>query len=157
MTEISKLATVSGQGGLFQITTALKNGVILESLDEKKTRIVAGAQSRVSVLSEISIYTTTAEGSVPLEEVLKSAYSLYGENLQIHSKSEAADLKDFLKSVLKEADFERVYTSDIKKMVAWYHILLKFAPEVLGGGAANLETETKPPKAKGKKSASTAA
>lgn len=134
MIEISKLAAVSGEPGLFQVVSPLKNGVILESLDEKKTRIVAGAQSRVSILSEISVYTTTADGSVPLEEVLKSAYSLYREGIQVHPKSEAADLKSFLLSVLKEADLERVYTSDIKKLVGWYQILLKYAPEVLGAG-----------------------
>ena len=49
--DISKLAAVSGEGGLFVITAALKNGVMMESLDEKKTRIVAGAHSKVSVLS----------------------------------------------------------------------------------------------------------
>ncbi len=143
--EISKLAAVSGQGGLFQITTALKNGVILESVDEKKLRLVAGAQSKVSVLSEISIYTTTAEGSVPLEDVLKSIYGLYQENIPVNPKSDGADLKDFLLSVLKEADIDRVYPSDIKKLVSWYLILCRFAPEVLGAGQeAVAETSAKP-------------
>jgi hypothetical protein len=151
MIEISKLAAVSGQPGLYHITTALKNGVILESLDDARTRIVAGTQSRVSVLSEISIYTTSAEGSVPLEQVLKSAFSIYGAGLKVNPKSDAADLKSFLLSVLKDADTERVYTSDIKKLVSWYQTLLKYAPEVLSSGEEPVVSEAKEegkPKAK---------
>lgn len=157
MTEISKLAAVSGEGGLFVITAALKNGVMMESLDEKKTRIVAGASSKVSVLSEISMYTVTQEGSVPLEQVLKSMYSIYGDKLQVNAKSDAADLRAMLISVLKDADLERVYASDIKKLVSWYHILLKHAPEVLGAGqmsesaepeSGNSEKKTSKPKSK---------
>jgi Domain of unknown function (DUF5606) len=157
MTEITKLAAISGEGGLFVIATPLKNGVMLESLDDKKTKMVAGAHSKVSILSEISIYTTTADGSVPLEDVLKSLFSLYGENLPVTSKSDSADLRKVLTSVLKEADLERVYVSDIKKLVSWYHILVKFAPEVLKASVAEAvepAAEEKAEKPKAKKAAS---
>jgi hypothetical protein len=157
MTEITKLAAISGEGGLFVIATPLKNGVMLESLDDKKTKMVAGAHSKVSILSEISIYTTTADGSVPLEEVLKSLFSLYGENLPVTSKSDSADLRKVLTSVLKEADLERVYVSDIKKLVSWYQILVKFAPEVLKAAVVEAPepvAEEKAEKPKAKKAAS---
>lgn len=157
MTEITKLATISGEGGLFVIATPLKNGVMLESLDDKKTKMVAGAHSKVSILSEISIYTTTSDGSVPLEEVLKSLFSLYGENLPVTSKSDSADLRKVLTSVLKEADLERVYVSDIKKLVSWYQILVKFAPEVLKAAVVEAPepvAEEKAEKPKAKKAAS---
>jgi len=157
MTEITKLAAISGEGGLFVIATPLKNGVMLESLDDKKTKMVAGAHSKVSILSEISIYTTTADGSVPLEEVLKSLFSLYGENIPVTSKSDSADLRKVLTSVLKEADLERVYVSDIKKLVSWYHILVKYAPEVLKSAVVEAPepvVEEKAEKPKAKKAAS---
>jgi len=157
MTEITKLAAISGEGGLFVIATPLKNGVMLESLDDKKTKMVAGAHSKVSILSEISIYTTTSDGSVPLEEVLKSLFSLYGENLPVTSKSDSADLRKVLTSVLKEADLERVYVSDIKKLVSWYQILVKFAPEVLKAAVVEAPepvAEEKAEKPKAKKAAS---
>jgi len=161
MTEITKLAAISGEGGLFVIATPLKNGVMLESLDDKKTKLVAGGHSKVSILSEISIYTTTSDGSVPLEDVLKSLFSLYGENLPVTSKSDSADLRKVLTSVLKEADLERVYVSDIKKLVSWYHILVKYAPEVLKGSVietsepvAEPVSEEKAEKPKAKKTAS---
>jgi hypothetical protein len=64
---------------LFRVLKPTRAGVILESLDEQRTRSVAGPQSRVSLLKEISIYTTDAEGSVPLEEVLRKIYAKYGD------------------------------------------------------------------------------
>ena len=123
MIELSKIAAIAGMGGLFEIKTPLKNGVMMESLDEKKTKVVAGATSKVSILSEISIYTTTADGSVSLESVLKSLNEKYGFDIPANSKSDGADLKKVLKSVLPEVDFDRVYVSDIKKLVIWYGIL----------------------------------
>jgi len=129
MIELSKIAAIAGQGGLFQIKTALKNGVMMESIDEKKTKIVASATSKVSILSEISIYTQTAEGSVSLESVLKSLHEKYSDKLPADSKSDGADLKKLLQSVLKEVDFDRVYVSDIKKLVTWYGILVANVPE----------------------------
>ena len=131
MIELSKIAAIAGMGGLFQIKSALRNGVLLESLDEKKTKIVPGTTSKVSVLSEISIYTTTADGSVSLESILKSLHEKYGTNLPANSKSDGADLKNLLKSVLPEVDFDRVYVSDIKKLVMWYGILVVQAPGLL--------------------------
>lgn len=131
MIELSKIASISGQGGLFKVHTALKNGVVMESMDDKKTKVVASATTKVSILSEISIYTTTADGSVLLEEVLKKMYARYGDVLPVDSKADGADLKKVLLAVLPEADMDRVYTSDIKKLVTWYGILAQQAPEVL--------------------------
>lgn len=132
MTELKKIAALAGQGGLFRISTPLKNGVLLESLDDARTRIVAGTQSRVSVLSEISMYTLSADGSVPLGSVLTALNARYGAGLTVTTKSEPAVLRNLLQEVLPDADFDRVYVSDIRKLVGWYHILVRFAPEVFG-------------------------
>jgi len=131
MMELSKIAAIAGQSGLYIISSPLKNGVLMESLDEKKARSVANATSKVSILSEISIYTITSDGSVPLEQVLKALYVKYGKTLPATAKSDGADLKSLLKSVLEEVDFDRVYVSDIKKLTSWYHILAEHATELL--------------------------
>lgn len=107
-----------------------KSGVILESLDASKTRLVASSNQRVSILSEISIYTTTKEGSTPLIEVFKKIKADFANDIGVDAESEASELKAFLKSVLPEFDESRVYVSDIKKLVKWYSILLSIAPEV---------------------------
>ncbi len=138
--ELSEIASISGKGGLFKVLKPGKSGVLLESLDATKTRIVASATQRLSLLSEISIYTTTKEGTVALEEVLKKIHKDFNNDLGVDSNSDGVELKAFLKSVLPEYDEDRVYVSDIKKLVKWYSVLLEQTPEIFadkGEPAAN--------------------
>lgn len=128
---IADLATVSGKGGLFKVLAPTKSGVILESLDEAKTKMVATTNHRLSLLNEISIYTTTREGNTPLEDVLKKIQQDFGDDPGVDPNSDSDELKAFMKSVLPEYDEGRVYTSDIKKLVRWYALIRKHAPEVL--------------------------
>jgi len=128
--ELSEIASISGKGGLFKVLKPGKSGVLLESLDAAKTRIVASATQRLSLLSEISIYTTTKEGTAALEDVLKKIHKEFNNDLGVDSNSDGNELKSFLKSVLPEFDESRVYVSDIKKLVKWYSILLEVAPEI---------------------------
>ncbi len=128
--ELSEIASISGKGGLFKVLKPGKSGVLLESLDAAKTRVVASATQRLSLLSEISIYTTTKEGTVALEDVLKKIYKDFNNDLGVDGNSDGVELKAFLKSVLPEYDDDRVYVSDIKKLVKWYSVLLEHAPEL---------------------------
>lgn len=127
---LADIATISGKGGLFKILKPSKSGVILESLDETKTKLVATAHHKLSVLNEISIYTTTKEGTVALEDVLKKIHQEFGDDLGLDANAENAELKSFMKAVLPDYDENRVYVSDIKKLVRWYSILRTEAPEV---------------------------
>ncbi|MBL0740859.1 DUF5606 family protein [Chryseolinea lacunae] len=134
---ISEIATVSGKGGLYKVVAPTKSGVILESLDEAKTKLVATTSHRLSLLNEISIYTTTKEGTVGLEDVLKKIHKDFNDDLGVDANADAVELKAFMKAVLPEYDEDRVYVSDIKKLVRWYATILKYAPELL------TETEAK--------------
>lgn len=127
---LADIATISGKGGLFKILKPSKSGVILESLDEAKTKLVATAHHKLSVLNEISIYTNTKEGTVPLEDVLKKINAEFGDDLGLDANADNAELKSFMKAVLPDYDENRVYVSDIKKLVRWYSILRSEAPEV---------------------------
>ncbi|MEM7110350.1 MAG: DUF5606 domain-containing protein [Bacteroidota bacterium] len=129
--EYSDIASVSGKGGLFKIVKPTRTGVILESLDETKKKLVAGATQRVSVLSDISIYTTDQKGSTPLEKVFKEMYEEFEDDLGVDSTSDADELKSFLKHILPEYDDSRVYVSDIKKLVTWYKHIYDQVPELL--------------------------
>lgn len=128
---LSEIATVSGKGGLFKVVAPTKSGVILESLDETKTKLVATASNRLSLLHEISIYTTTKEGTVALQDVLKKIYTDFKGDTGVDSNADSAELKSFMKSILPEYDEARVYTSDIKKLIKWYELIFKYAPEIL--------------------------
>ena len=127
--ELKDIASVAGKGGLFKIVSPTKSGVILESLDEAKAKLVASSNQRISVLSEISIYTHTKEGSTPLLEVFQKIKKDFGDDPGVDAESDGSALKSFLKSVLPDFDESRVYISDIKKLVKWYAIVLKQAPE----------------------------
>ena len=133
-----EIATVAGKPGLYKILKPTRSGVILETLDEKKAKLVAGMSMRVSVLSDISIYTLTEEGAEPLESVMKKIEAEYSGDTGVDASSSDSELRAFLKSVLPDFDQERVYLSDIKKLNAWYQQIRKSAPEVL---QENTETE----------------
>jgi hypothetical protein len=127
---LAEIATVSGKGGLFKVVAPTKSGVILESLDEAKTKMIATTNHRLSLLNEISIYTTTKEGTVALDAIIKKIHKDFGNDIGINANADPAELKSFLKSILPEYDEDRVYVSDIKKLVKWYEIMLKYTPEV---------------------------
>jgi hypothetical protein len=124
------IASVAGKPGLYKIVSPTRSGVVLEALDEKKTKLVAGMSMRVSVLKDISIYTLNEEGAEPLESVMKKIEANYQGDTGVDASATDAELRAFLKSVLPEFDQDRVYVSDIKKLNAWYLIIYKNCPEV---------------------------
>jgi hypothetical protein len=124
------IASVAGKGGLFKVLKPSKSGVILESMDEKKSKLVVGADARVSILSEISIYTYSDEGSEPLETVMKKIHAEFDGDTGLDKNSAPDELKAFLKHILPEYDEDRVYVSDIKKLISWYNNLSKKQPEL---------------------------
>jgi len=157
--ELKEIVTVSGKSGLFKVVKPTRVGMILESMDAEKTRFVASAQHRLSLLSEISIYVTTAEGNIALQNVLYDIQAAHGRNaLPVSSKAEPDELTEFMLTVVPDYDRDRVYASDIKKLVGWYTRLVEHAPEVLEkqepiAGDATDETpttETQPEVAKAK-------
>lgn len=125
------LATVAGKPGLFKVLKPSRTGVILESMDVKKTKLVAGMSQRVSILSDISIYTLTEEGAEPLESVMQKIEAEFQGDLGLDANPDDSELRAFMKHVLPEVDEARVYTSDIKKLITWYKLLRVQAPEVL--------------------------
>ncbi len=139
--EFKDIATVSGKGGLFRVVKPAKTGVILESLDEKKAKLITGMQHKVSVLSEISIYTTGQEDSVPLEVVMRKIKEEFDDDPGVDKNSDPEELKSFLAHILPDYDRERVYVSDIKKLVNWYLIINKQAPELLTAAPQEAEAD----------------
>jgi len=128
--ELQDIAHISGKSGLHRILKPTRSGVIVESLDEKKTKQVVGTQNRVSVLKEISIYTTDKDGSVLLENVLEKIFAKYNSTIPVTPESTTAEQGKFLESILPNYDKARVYNSDIKRLITWYGLLVKNAPEL---------------------------
>jgi hypothetical protein len=129
--KFNEIATVAGKPGLYKVLKPTRGGVILESLDEKKGKLVAGTNHRVSILGEISMYTMTEEGASPLEDIMKKIDKEFNGDLGLEADADADELRAFLKHVLPDYDEDKVYASDIKKLVVWYGIIKKNIPEVL--------------------------
>ena len=138
--ELKKIVTISGKGGLFQILKPAKNAIIVESIDEQKTRFTVGTSARVSVLQEVSIYTMNADGSTPLGEVLLLIHQKYPDGISMDmKKASEADFRNFMTELLPDYNASKVYASDIKKLITWYNLLLKYAPEVFTPSAEETE------------------
>jgi len=118
--KVKDLMAISGKGGLFRFLAQARNGVIVESLSDKK-RAVAPPTARVSALEDISIFTETED--IPLSDVLMKIYEKENAEASIDPKSGNEALKAYFKEVLPEYDEERVYISDIKKVLTWYNLL----------------------------------
>lgn len=141
--ELNEIASVTGKGGLYKVLKPSRTGVILESLDDKKKKLIAHAHDRVSILDEISVYTTDAEGNVPLQSVLIKIKEEFGDDTGIDNNSSKEEIMSFLKHILPNYDENQVYPSDVKKIISWYEIILKEAPEVLEKKAEKTEKKSK--------------
>jgi len=120
--DLKDILSVSGHPGLFRKITQGKNGVIVESVEDGK-RMPVYASTKVSALEDIAIFTTGDD--VPLSQVLKNIFVRENGKASIDHKSENDVLKQYFAEVLPEFDRERVYVSDIRKVVLWYNILQK--------------------------------
>ncbi|MBO9699187.1 MAG: DUF5606 domain-containing protein [Sporocytophaga sp.] len=127
--DLKDIAAVSGKSGLYKVLKPTRNGVILESIDEQKTKFIANANTRVSLLKEISIYTDGKEASLPLEDVFSRIFEKYGKTIDVSGKSTPVELQKFVESVVPDYDKEKVYQSDMKKLVVWYTTISTYFPE----------------------------
>jgi hypothetical protein len=130
MEALKQIANIAGQSGLYRILKPSRNGVIVETLDDKKAKTMMGPTARVSVLNDISIYVDTEEQSVPLADVLLAVNEKYGETLTVDPKGSNDELAEFMATVVPDYDRERVRPTDIKKLIVWYGLLRQHAPEI---------------------------
>jgi hypothetical protein len=120
--ELRTVLSITGKPGLFKLIAHRKNGVVVESLlDGARASIPANAN--VSSLGDIAIYTYEEE--VPLKDVFKAISAVTEGKEALSHKSSKSDLEDFFGEVLPKFDQERVYASDIKKVIQWFNIIVK--------------------------------
>lgn len=119
--KLEKVIAITGKPGLYQIISQSKSAVIVESLTDKK-RFPVNSLHNISTLNDIAIYTYEAE--VPLKEVFYSIYEKEDGKQSIDPKSSKNDLLNYFSEVLPGYDEERVYASNIKKVLSWYNALV---------------------------------
>jgi Domain of unknown function (DUF5606) len=154
---LEKILAISGKPGLFALKVQTRTGFVAESLLDGK-KVTVSLKSNVSLLTEISVYTYEAEK--PLAEVMSNIAKKENNGKAISHKEDNATLSAYFREVLPEYDEERVYASDIKKILNWYNMLQERglvtddAPAAVGNEESVTEevaVEAKPKKAKAKK------
>ena len=118
---LKDILAISGMSGLYRYVSQGRNGVIIEGLIDKK-RVNASASARVSALEDIAIYTDDKE--LPLKEVLRRIYQKENAGAVIDPKSPNDKLKKYFEEIVPDYDRDKVYVSDIKKVLTWYNLLL---------------------------------
>ncbi len=120
---LDKILAIAGKPGLYKLVTQTRGGFIAQSLLNGR-KMSVGIQQNVSVLSEIAIYTLTEEK--PLKEVLQLIKKKEkGQPTRISHKESKDKLEEYFFEILPDYDEDRVYASDIKKVVQWYNTLQK--------------------------------
>ncbi len=119
---LEKVLSISGKPGLYKLKSQTRNGFLAESLLDGKNINVSGRHN-VSLLSEIAIYTLKEE--VPLREVFKKISEKEDGKQTIDHKVSKDELEEYFFNILPDYDEERVYLSDIKKIIQWYNMLVK--------------------------------
>ncbi|MBP6180668.1 DUF5606 domain-containing protein [Flavobacterium sp.] len=117
---LEKILAISGKPGLYALKVQTRSGFVAESLLDGK-KITVNLKNNVSLLSEISIYTY--EGEKPLAEIMQKIADKENKNAAISHKEENAVLLAYFKEILPDYDEERVYPSDVKKILNWYNML----------------------------------
>jgi hypothetical protein len=116
--EYEKIISVTGLPGLYELVSSKSDGAIVRSLDDKSTRFVSSRIHNFSHLESIEVYTSRE--NVNLVEVFNAMES---NSAKLPDEKDNNALKKYFENVYPELDFERVYTSDMKKMVKWFSVL----------------------------------
>jgi len=120
MIDLSGIISISGQPGLFKIIAQSKNGIIVEGLSDKK-RLNVYASTKVSTLSDISMFTTGDDK--PLEDIMTNIYEKEKGGAAIDNKADDKAIEKYFGEVLTDYDKDRVYVSNMRKLFSWYNAL----------------------------------
>jgi hypothetical protein len=141
---LKDILSISGEHGLFKFIAQGRNAIIVEHLETKK-RKTAFASAKVSSLEDISIFTEKED--LPLSKVFDLIFELEKGGPAIDAKSEGNELKEYFEKIVPDYDKEKVYVSDMKKVIIWYNtlqnlgMLIKEEPESTESKETEKETE----------------
>ena len=121
---LENLVAIAGMPGIYRVITNKGNGIIVEDLSDKKRQFVSGRQGAVTPLETIFIYIDDAEEeSTPLKNIYTSMLLQIDSTPAPTAKSDDKAIKQYFHTVCPNLDRERVYVSDMKKMLKWFHFL----------------------------------
>jgi hypothetical protein len=116
--EYNKLISVTGFSGLFELVTSKTDGAVVRSLEDNTTKFVSSRVHQFSHLESIEVYTT--DDNVNLADIFKA---MDASTEALPSEKDNKAVKSYFEKVFPSMDFERVYSSDMKKMVRWFGVI----------------------------------
>jgi hypothetical protein len=146
--EYSKLVSVTGLSGLFELVSSKADGGVVRSLEDKSTKFVSTRVHNFSHLESIEVFTKA--DNVNLVDVFTA---MAGSTEALPADKDVAAIKKYFEKVYPTMDFERVYASDMKKMVKWFSVLKENKVEIKLSENAELDTESHDTAAKAKPTA----
>jgi len=123
--EYNKLVSITGFSGLFELVSSKTDGAIVKSLEDQSTKFVSSRIHQFSHLESIEVYTT--DENVNLVDVFQA---IKNADKALPSEKDDKAIKTYFKEVYPTMDFDRVYTSDMKKMIKWYNAISKHGIEI---------------------------
>jgi hypothetical protein len=119
--DYSKIISVTGLGGLYELVASKADGAVVRSLEDKSTKFVSSRVHNFSHLESIEVYTV--KDNTVLADVFEQIKN--SKEPLPDSKADGKALRSYFEKVYPDLDFDRVYASDMKKIIAWYGILTK--------------------------------
>jgi hypothetical protein len=120
--ELKEIISITGRPGLYKVIARAPKNFIVESIDEHKTRLSVSANQQVALLDEITVYTKSDE-NIPLKTIFENIDSKKAEMPVPSPKDNPVDIRAFFKEIAPGYDEERVYISDMKKILKWYQLI----------------------------------
>jgi hypothetical protein len=120
--ELKDIMAISGKPGLYKFVAQGRNAIIVEHIETGK-RTSAFTTERINSLEEITVFTN--EKDLPLKDVFRAIYDKEDGKETLSPKSDGTELKAYFEEVVPDYDREKVYVSDIKKILSWYNLLQK--------------------------------
>lgn len=120
--EYREIVSVTGIGGLFQLVTTKSDGAIVRNITDNSTKFISARKHNVTPLESIEIYTVSDE-NVRLHEIFIKMQEVEAKTAPASAKGSNDEIKTYFNDIFPEMDMERVYVSDMKKILKWYNLL----------------------------------
>ncbi|MCC7401919.1 MAG: DUF5606 domain-containing protein [Chitinophagaceae bacterium] len=118
--EYTKIVAVTGLPGLFELISSKNDGAVVRSIEDKTTRFISGRIHQFSQLESIEVFTKT--DNINLADVFTT---MEKNGAGLPDEKDSAAIKKYFERILPDLDFEKVYNSDLKKMIRWFEVLKK--------------------------------
>lgn len=141
--DLKDFIAIRGKGELFRVLSKSNKGIIVETLNEKRTKFKVQPNLQVLILNDITIYPKDGN-DIYLKDVMKNLFDKEGLNISVTPKSEPNKIIELFREIAPQYDEERVYLSDMKKLFRWYQTIVEFYPEVLENLEKTPDPETQP-------------